>query len=92
MIRVQTIFPRPQFNNFSRDTVPLNGVILEFPNSTKCANNFLYINMIEEHLYPLYFRHFLSLILHNKKIQKLLEFEILLLKKTSPCKSGLKPM
>ena len=24
MIRVQTIFPRPQFNNFYRATVPLN--------------------------------------------------------------------
>ena len=23
MVRVQTISPRPQFNNFSRDTVPL---------------------------------------------------------------------
>ena len=27
MVRVQTISPRPQLNNFSRDTVPLNSLI-----------------------------------------------------------------
>ena len=38
MVRVQTISPRPQFNNFSRDTVPLN-VIPFRPIENRWRNN-----------------------------------------------------
>ena len=30
MVRVQFISPKPQFNNFSRGTVPLNGSVTSF--------------------------------------------------------------
>ena len=44
MIRVQTIFPRPKFNNFSHDTVPLNQV----PKSFKEKSSQIIVKLIKK--------------------------------------------